>query len=467
MPSCTKDFDTINEDPNTPVVVPTSFILTDAQRELGDKLWDEWWSGRFGMVYSQYWSQTAYSEESRFQPRTNITNSYWSEFYTALMNFEKIIELNTNEDTKGVASQSGANENQIAICRIMKAYTFNMMTDVWGDIPYAEALKGIENSTPAYSKQKDIYDDLLKELSEAQGQITMDGVAIQGDLVYGGDMALWKKFANSLRMRIALRAMKQDASYQSHIVSAISDGPFDSFTDDATLVFDVNAPSYNPIYESYSIEGRTDFACSNTLMDMLNGSGDPRVSFFADASVNDGTYTGLGYGLNASNAAAAAGPDGTSVSLPNSSYVRGADSPAIFMTYSEVCFIKAELGLGSGTQAEYENGITASMNQWGVDLASITSYMATVPAADATTIGNEKWLALYPQGLQGWFEWRRSGFPVLNECADGVIFDQGDRTAPARLFYPTDEQVKNEASYNAAVSAQGTDVLGTRVWWDK
>jgi len=146
MLGCTKDFEKMNVNPNEPAVVPTQYLLTNAEFRIIDYIWDEWWNGRQGLVYSQYWSQTAYTEESRFEPRVNITNSYWGYFYTNMMDLQNIIELNTNEDTKGTAAASGPNENQIAVARIMKAFTFHMMTDIWGDIPYFDALKGIENT---------------------------------------------------------------------------------------------------------------------------------------------------------------------------------------------------------------------------------------------------------------------------------------------------------------------------------
>ena len=464
---CTKNFDEINNDPNEPTDVPTAYLLTDAQREIADNLWDEWWNGRFGLQYSQYWSQAAYTEESRFQPRQSITNTYWNEFYTALMNLNEIIRLNTDEETKGVASQSGSNNNQIAVARIIKAYTFHMMTDVWGDIPYAEALQVVEFPNPAYSAQKDIYDDLLKELDEAQAQIELEEQGVVGDLIYAGDMAMWKKFANSLRMRIALRAMKADASYQSHITAAIDAGAFDSYTDDATLIFDGNDPGYNPLYEAFFVDNRTDFACSEPLIDMLLDLEDPRIGFYADPAVTSGEYIGLTYGFDSENATATAGPSGVNVSLPSSTYVIAATSPAIFMGYAEVCFIKAELGLGAGMETEYQNGIAASMGFWGVEEASISAYLGSVDPATLVTIGNQKWLALYMQGLQGWFEWRRTGYPALSGPADDAGIDTGDRPIPSRRYYPTDEQVLNQESYQAAVTAQGADVLKTRVWWDK
>jgi len=467
MIGCTKDFEDLNTNPNEPTNVPPEYLLTNAQFRIMDYIWDEWWNGRQGLVYAQYWSQTAYTEESRFEPRGNITDSYWGFFYTNMMDLNEIIKLNTDEATKGEATSSGPNENQIAVAKIMKAYTFQMMTDIWGDIPYFDALQGIDNVSPSYTKQQDIYTDLLKELTEAQAMI-VDG-NINGDLIYGGDVTKWKKFANSLRMRIALRTSKVNPNYKVEIEAAIADGAFDSFEDDAYLKFDKISPGYNPLYESAIVSGRPpDFAVSEKMINVLASSSDPRLPLYADKAAKfdttDTPYRGLPYGLNATDAPGIAGPGGENVSLPSVNVVLAPDANAWMMTYGEVCFIKSEIS--GWDQTEYVNGIEASMLTWGVDAADVTTYIATVPSASAETVGTQKWIGLYMQGNQGWFEWRRTGYPVLEGCVDGALGDIGNRIIASRLFYPQREQVVNGVQYDAAVAVQGADQLYTRVWWD-
>ena len=464
---CTKDFEEMNYDPNEPTSVPPEYLLTNAEFRIMDYIWDEWWNGRQGLVYSQYWSQTAYTEESRFEPRGNITDSYWGYFYTNMMDLQEIIKLNTDEDTKGTAAASGPNENQIAVARIMKAFTYQMMTDIWGDIPYFDALQSTENTSPSYSKQSEIYTDLLKELTEAQAMIVAGD--INGDIIYGGDMTKWKKFANSLRMRIALRTSKVNANYIADIEAAIADGPFDGFEDDAFLTFDGIAPGYNPLYESAIVSGRPpDFAVSEPMINALVGLNDPRLPLYADkAAAFDTTstpYRGLPYGLNATEAPGIAGPGSENVSLPSVATVLAPDAKGWMMTYGEVCFIKSEI-MG-WDQTEYENGIEASMLTWGVDAADAATFIAAVPAASAESVGLQKWIGLYMQGNQGWFEWRRTGQPDLQPCVAGSLGDIGTRNIASRLFYPQEEQVVNGTQYEAAVAQQGLDQLYTRVWWD-
>lgn len=467
--SCTKDFEDINTNPNEPTVVPTSYLLTNAQRSIFDDMWDEWWNGRFGLQYSQYWSQVVYTEEGRYQPRVNVTNSYWLYFYTDIMDLQEIIKINTDPGTSGVASASGSNNNQIAVARILKAFVFHFLTDIWGDIPYFEALEGADNTTPSYTPQEAIYADLLKELKEAQAQIELSGDGVVGDIIYDGNMAKWKMLANSLRMRVALRTSKVNANYMTEVQDAINDGAFTSSADDAFFTFDPAAPSYNPLYEAFFIDNRHDFAVSEPMIDMLISLDDPRLPIYADMPVDTSfyhaPYTGMPYGMNNSDATAYSGASGDYVSLPGANTVLAADGKAYLMTYAEVCFIKSEIN--SFDQTEYENGIEASMETWGVDPADITTYLANVPAASAENVGNQKWLANYMQGLQGWFEWRRTGYPTLSGPQGTVLGDTGNRPIPSRRPYPTDEQVLNEAMYNAAVASQGPDNLKTRVWWDQ
>jgi len=466
---CTKDFEDINIDPNQPTISPTSYLLTNAQRSIMDDMWDEWWNGRFGLQYSQYWSQVVYTEESRYQPRLNVTNSYWGYLYRDMMDLQNIIDINTNDDTKGDAQAYGSNDNQIAVARILKAFTFHFMTDTWGDIPYTEALMGSENIAPAYTLQEDIYADLLKELTEAQAQIDVTANGVEGDVIYNGDMTKWKKFANSLRMRIALRTSKVDVNYMTKVQAAITAGAFDSPGDDAYFTFDGASPSYNPLYEAFFVDNRHDFAVSQVMINTLVALDDPRLTLYADMPVDTSqyhnAYHGMPYGMDGPSATSYSGASGDYVSLPAANTVLAANAKACLMNYAEVCFIKSEIA--GFDQTEYENGITASMTAWGVVAGDITTYLLTVPVADAENVLTQKWLGNYMQGLQGWYEWRRTGYPVLAGPVDGALDDTGNRDIASRRPYPTDEQTLNEASYKAAVASQGADLIKTRVWWDQ
>ena len=211
--SCKKNFESINEDPNNPKEVPNAYLLTGAQRGIMDNTIDVWWGANVGNQLGQYWSSNQYTSESRYFYRTSVTNQSWRSFYGGvrndqLVNVGGLYELSEivrkcKEDSI-VASVGGYVPNQIAVATILRVWLFQNMTDAWGDIPYSEALQADANKTPKYDKQEDIYNGLLTEINDAIGMIDDAESGPHGDVVYNGDMAAWKKFANSLKMRLAL-----------------------------------------------------------------------------------------------------------------------------------------------------------------------------------------------------------------------------------------------------------------------
>lgn len=466
--SCQKAFDEMNIDPNNPSEVNPEWILTAAQRNMMEYTWDEWANGRFGMVYAQYWAQNQYTSESRYQLREGVNNNYWGYYYVdCLANLQEIIDV-----AEAKTEDEDFKNNQIAVARILKVWMFQMVTDIYGNVPYFNALKGQEATNPEYDGQDAIYTDLLKELTEASNQINVDkGGYSTGDIVYGGEMGNWKKFANSLKLRVAMRmADVSPAAAQTAIEEAVNAGVFTSNADDALFRYTTASPNNNPINENRKT--REDFAVSNTLVDYLDSLKDPRLAQFAAPALSSNTYVGMTYGLSEANATAISMG---AVSQP-SAKVLAADHPAVFMTYAEVCFLLAEAAergyaVGGTTIGHYDNGITASMNYWGVtDVTAINDYIAQtavnyslVSGSWREKIGRQKWIAMYMQGIQGWTEWRRLDFGLLQLPADGVMAGTG---IPVRRTYPTDEQTLNADSYSAAVAAQGADELSTKVWWD-
>lgn len=485
--SACEDFEEMNTNPNQPPVVPTSALLTSAQKQLMDHIWDEWHNGRFGMLYAQYWAANEYTDESRYQLRQNVNNNYWLYYYAGrdasltgdpngggIRDLQEIIRL--NEESPEEFAAYGDTENQIAVARIMKAWMFQIITDIWGDVPYEEALQGSDNVSPAYTPQSEIYADLLNELTEASNQINVaESGFTSGDLIYNGDMEKWKKFANSLKLRVAIRmADVEPNTAGAAIQEAIAAGVFESNGDNALLPYQTSVPNNNPLNEDRKT--RADFAVSEPLIDLLKAYNDPRIEDYAEPNEN-GEYVGLTYGLTQ----AQAGAIPNSVVSQPSEEVLAPDAPGIFMEYSEVLFTLAEAverGFIAGTAADYYNqAIAASMQFWAsqggetIDAAVVQDYYTNrAPYNSANwrqSIGEQKWLALYMQGIQGWTEWRRLDFTgVLKPPAAGPLVDVGDAGIPLRVTYPVDEQNLNKSSYDEAVSRQGPDELGTHMWWD-
>lgn len=474
--SCDKQFEKLNTDPNEPSGTSTAFLLTNAQKSMMDYTWDEWFNGRRGNQLAQYWASNQYSNESRYQLRTAITNNYWAYFYSrSLQDLQEIIRL--NETAPGDYAGFGSNANQIAVAKVLKAWVYQNMTDCWGPIPFNEALQGAEFPFPKYDSQKDVYTGLLTMLDQAINAFDVSDATLKGDVVYNGDISKWKKFANSLKMRVALRMADVEPTLASTAISeAITSGVFTSNADNALFPYIAGAPNNNPISEDYKT--RNDFAASSTMVDELNRLSDPRVGFYYAPTVNGGTYVGEVYGLSEANAALTPNDD---VSQRNAQ-VLAETAPGIYLDYAQVEFMLAEAaergisGTSSAAQ-HYTNGITASMQYWDANstlsASDIANYIAQ-PTVDYTTlkgtetwkqiIGRQKWIALYMQGIQGWAEYRRLDFGILIMPTDGTLDGNG---IPTRMKYPLDEQTLNGTQYSAGLTLLGgVDGQDTKLWWD-
>ncbi len=475
--SCTDNFEEINTNPNEPVTVPTAHLLTSAERSLiGEFFGNHDNLSGIGTTVSTY-SQYIAGLRGGFDDIYLTVEADFSDIYTGgLRNLEEIISLNTDEETSVIVSISGANVNQIAVAKILKAWAFHNMTDIWGDIPYFEALKGKGNALPVYDTQESIYLDLLEELTEASDMIDLSAtsptgeVDIVGDIIYKGDMELWKKFANSLKMRVALRLSKVLPSVSEVAISeAYAEGVFESNFDNAMYSYLAAAPNYNPYYFRYELSV-PNYGITNTMVDKLADFSDPRLIVYADtAERNDlgGGYVGMPFGLSRGTAS---GISDFAVSWPNKKNILQITTPYMMMSFAEVQFILAEAAekgwIAGDPAAFYEGGIEASMTQWGIETSEIDTYLAQPEIQYNTadpyrSIGDQKWIALYMQGIQGWAEWRRLGFPELEVAQDALIDG-----IPRRKGYPPSETNLNKANYDKAIERQGPDILLTRVWWD-
>lgn len=472
--ACSDNLSSVNDNPNEPEEAATTFLLTNAQKGLADNYWDIFPSGYFGLIYAQYWAQNQYTGESRYAFRTSVVNDIWNDYYTTMNTLEQIIGQNRNNPE--LAASFGNNANQIAVAKILKAWTYQTLTDVYGDIPFTQALQGAENPSPAYTSQDSVYTGILNLLTEASDSIQVDQPGFtSGDVFYNGDMAKWKKFANSLKMRAAIRiADVNPEQAETAINEALSAGVMTSNDDNALFSYLPSVPDNNPINEAFKT--RRDFAVSQPLVDLLQSNDDPRLPIYADPATNvpEGTTSYSGYPYGMTQGAATVYLTSQPWSEPGER-VREADAPAIFMTYAEVLFIEAEAAQRGFTTADaatkYNEAVTASMNYWGVDEAATADYLVNNPYDPTNwkeSLGQEKWVALYMQGIQGWAEWRRLDFGVLTAPQGGKLGVNFDAPIAIRYPYPTDETNSNSSNVQAAIENQGfsADDQGQRVWWD-
>lgn len=506
LTSCGDGLEEINKNPNEPEIVPSHTIFNRATRRVSDNTRDAWMGGRLLHPWMQYSAQINYVEEDKFLYRPTTTQTGWNQLYIAASNFKNIIDLCENPETSNTMAASGNLTNQIAASRVMLAYTFMLLTEHFGDVPYYsygsdnsdfQALKladGILN--PVYATQEQIYTDLLKELSEANDQFILgSSVFNSGDGIYGGDASKWKKFANSLRLRIANRVKDVLPSAQAAMADAISDGVFTSNDDNAVQQYGSSALEGNPLWNAYFVGNRTDFAVNDRFIRLLKGlSGDygvdPRLKYMAAptglrlSEVSDGDYEisdnlddyqGMPYGLpedrlSSNNAVA----DLSFFSSP----ILSANHGEVIMEYAEVEFILSEMN--GWNQSNYEKGVTASMARWGVPEEEIAAYISMLPAASAEHVATQKYIALYMQSQEAWSEYRRTGYPSSDILllpgqmgleADGVttytfIPEDDVDHIPFRVRYPEGEQSLNVDNWKAASARLSNgDGLSSKLWW--
>ena len=461
------DLTSVNRNPNGPTDVEPPSILSNAIQTVVNGV-----DGpnndldiRGGGLWVQYYAEIQYRDEDKYIVRPGVDGG-WDFYNRGLEDFQRMID-------KGVAAGV---PNWEAVGRIMKSYVFSVMTDAMGDIPYSEAFQGRALLTPKYDTQQAIYTALFADLAKASQEIDIDPGAIgfaSGDIMYGGDMTEWRKFANSLRLRLAVHLSNVDAATaQSEAQAAVAAGVFASNTDNAQLMYLASAPDQNPIYTNVHVDKRDDYGMSKTFVDSLLSWKDPRLPVFAqlnnDTILANRTYQGLPNGLNDG-----VGPALFYISRIGAFWRETPAAPLALLTYSEVLFLEAEAaerGWISGSAATlYADAIRASMEQYGIATADIDAYLAQPRvayaggAAGLTQIAYQKWLSLFTQGPEGWTEVRRTGVPALVPGPNAVL-----PSIPERLPYADNEQVLNRANVDAAVAAQGfkssTD-LTTPLWF--
>jgi hypothetical protein len=456
-----EDFGNTNINPNTTPLPVTAALLTNVESTLGG-----FSSQTRGGLYCQYFAETQYTDVSLYAlPQIDFDLTYSG----SMMDCVNIINQNSNESTKLYAFQSGSNANQIAIAKILKSYILWTVTDRWGDVPNSEAFKGTANLYPKYDKQEDVYKAILKDLKDAANGFDA-GPKVKGDVIFDGDPSKWKKWANSLRMLVALRMSKQYPAAgglaANEFAAAVADGggSIASNADNVTLSYP-GGTYQNPWFVLY--DSRNDFAVSNTFTSLLGGLNDTRLGQMATSSV------GFPYGLPR-DLAVTFGDANTGYAKILQAGRRTEKSPIIITAAAQVLLARAEAAERGWTTENaanlYTQGIAASFDQWGLAVPSAYMNAPAVDYASASTsklqkIATQRYIATYPDGIQGWNEWRRTGIPVLTPTTYAT---NASKQIPRRYVYGLRESALNPTSLAAAVAAlSGGDTQDSRVWWDK
>ncbi|WP_129718081.1 SusD/RagB family nutrient-binding outer membrane lipoprotein [Pedobacter sp. SYP-B3415] len=457
--ACKKDLQVTNRNPNEAETAQPDYLLANALKSAGDTYYSTGTTMDASLLFVQHWSKIQYTDADRYIFTNGSFEAGWRSFYTqSLADLNVLAQLGTQQN----------NPNYRAVAQTLRSWVFLLLTDAYGNIPYTDALD-INKLTPKYDDQRSVYLGLLAELKTALATYNASGPAIQGDPVFSGNLARWRRFTNALRLRVAMRIADREPELARQAVSEVLADPAGlpaSETETARLPY-FSSPNQNPIARIF--ETRDDYRISKTTVDKLKALNDPRLGIYANrtATATPEVYVGIPNGLTTGDAA---NLGFARTSKPGDFFTK-ANAPAIILSWSESLFDRAEAaarGYSTENAADlYRQGISASLQSYGIDAAAISTYLAQ-PAVQyeagnfRKSIGEQKWLSLFGQGLEAYAEWRRLDYPQLAPAVAGVL----DGKIPLRFIYPGTEQALNKTSYTDAVRRQGPDALTTRLWFD-
>lgn len=455
LSSCTSELD-INTDPNSPTEVPNSTLLTSSEVNLGYIIGGE--ATRMPSNIVQYYAghRGQPNEYARYDITPSSTDGLWTNLYNVLIDLKTIENNTTTTDDK----------LYLGISQLLQAYTFSVLTDAFGDIPYNEALQLSLNINPAYDKQEVIYDALLVSIDKGIANVTTNAGSNPGtaDVIFKGSATKWAAFGNSLKLRLLNHlSLRRPAA----ALSFLQTNPtlINTSTNDAKVVFGISAANSNPIYQFDILSGRKDNAVANTIVNKMKSLSDPRLPVYFKP-ISNGPLAGQIFGNKPGEDTDDSGEN--LYSRTGSAYA-SADSPVVLISAAEVNFIKAEIYFKANDAinalTSYNNAITQDLTSLGL-AASTAPYLANPLVSYNNTlerIMEQKWITMYQGAYESWVDWRRTGFPVLTPS----INNRTTNVIPNRLSYPQIEINVNTASLQAGPGIPLPYVsLGTKVWWD-
>lgn len=486
---CNDKFEEMNVNPNYPTSSDPNYIFTHVVKQR---------AGEFGIFqnynanYIQRWiMQTAAVYGNSTMPPYELFDQYrieqlWELLYSDILLNNTILENLTKDDPDLI--------NKYQIARIWKVFSMYLVTDLWGDVPYSEAWGLIDDYSsellsPKFDTQESIYTDILAILGDAVKNFDSSKAVYPYDPIFDGDITKWIKFANSLRLRLALRS-----GNQAVITEILNENNLISNNDESAVFQYLNDQNWwNPYYESHinslnssqpDYTGTSVIKISELMVRALTQNNDPRLSVYAQPiETNNTTFVGVPNLMNSNlkeNQAMMMGVYSTS--YIGTHFSRTPDLKKPLLSYAEVCFMRAEIAFrgwsSESAQDWFKEGVTASLDFYGI---TDTNFVNTVASAPVTleTIITQKWIALYLDGWEAYADYRRTGYPQLMKWDLDIDYGPPMRITaadwvevprnyvPGRLPYPTAEKYFNEERFLEAVERQGGDDYYQQVWWAK
>lgn len=472
LASCTKDFEELNTDPNKIDKVTPGSLLTPAIYGMSTyfttRSYDFTWEiMQVGLSYGSYQGSTG--RVHRYEVTESAGNGTWNTCYKWLRNVREMEEA------------ADVYEAPIykAVASTLRAYIAGILTDAFGDIPYSEALKAEQGiSQPVFDTQESVYQSMIAELKAANEMYKLGGNMTGNDMLYNNNIQNWQRLNNSLLMRLLLRLSKRTELNTLVELRTIIENPdgYPVFTknEEAALVKISGQSPYD-----YAWARRQDYvnfhAMSSYFTELLNDLNDPRRALFMTKAsrLENGNVVSIGYvGIPSAHSGDESQFD-YNPSTPNGDLMvhtaLGTEIIEVIMSYAEVEFIKAEVALMDGdteaAKTAYEKGIAAAITQWKNGVMPADYFENEKAAFDGTMeqILTQKYLALVFNDYQQWFEYRRTGYPVLPKTE--YMLHNGQM--PTRFMYYNDVRRFNPDNYDAAAQRIGGDDVMTKVWWEK
>lgn len=474
MAGCTKSFDEVNTDPDNPSsqLVPSTNILAYCLRYSTDNMFDEWFDLNESDGFSGQIAKWMYNDEGYYSFRPTVNTSSWNVCYYTASNLQSII------------GKSAVNSNMWAAATIFQCQIFQVISDRWGNVPYSNALKLAEGVTkPTYDKQSAIYPDLLKRLKAAVEALDENGDALgKGDVLLNGNITAWKKYGNSLRLRIAARLANIDVTDAKATFEEILGNPakYPILESNGDNVFFQWKNEYPEPYADYFLTRPNEYGISKLMVETLKGTNDPRLPVYAKPTTNwlalspadqitqiDTKYVGYQNGLEAAANVAAYSGIGTrfmavSTTTGFSPWMRSCE------TYFAIAYAASKgWNVGMTQQVAYEKGVTLSLEENGSSASDISDFLANGGLYNGTQdqLFTQWWISVFKNGMEAWSLFRMSGYPSGNKVAPDSYFP-GHNTPPMSYGYPDTEHNLNKENCAPEAAAERDNFWGKKMWWD-
>ncbi|MDR3134197.1 MAG: SusD/RagB family nutrient-binding outer membrane lipoprotein [Prevotellaceae bacterium] len=459
--SCSGDLTELNNDPKSYVNAQPGALFLSGQKGLADT----YGSAAVGVapfrVLAQSWTQNTYNNEAKYNlASADAPGGWWRDIYTkTLANLKAAGGRYTKEETN-----AGVLKNNLAIIDLLEVYAYHLLVNTYGDIPYTEAL---QNSTPfpRYDDARTVAHDLLRRLDADLAALDVAyGAVGAADQVYNGDVGKWRKFAATLKLKLALLlADTEPQTASDKALEAVRAGVFTSNDDNALFKYDgANATNSNPVWQTVAqTTSNRNHSPAGFFIATLQQFNDPRLPLLFTQNASAG-YSG-----------------GTAGEINNyddlskfSAFWLNSRLPVDLLDYPETEFLLAEavargIAVGGTDEEHYRKAIKASILYWGGNETGADNYLAGLqynPAKWKELIGYQQWIAFADRGWDAWTSIRRLGYPDID--ADSPP-EGAAGTLPQRFNYPPVEQTSNPDNWAAAVAkiSGKRDVTNSKIWF--